>query len=61
VGQGRTGALLDPAVLSAEVDRMLDLPRPKRTSPTSAAYWLGVHKLDRTEKDLTSSRSSPTT
>jgi len=48
-----TGALLDPAVLSAEVDRMLDLPETKANLANLGGYWLGVHKLDRTEKDLT--------
>jgi len=48
-----TGALLDPAVLSAEVDRLLDLPETKANLADLGGYWLGVHKLDRTEKDLT--------
>jgi hypothetical protein len=48
-----TGALLDPAVLATEVDRLLDLPETKANLANLGGYWLGVHKLDRTEKDLT--------
>lgn len=47
-----TGALLDPAVLSTEVDRMLDLPETQANLADLGGYWLGVHKLERTEKDL---------
>jgi hypothetical protein len=48
-----TGALLDPAVLSAQVDRLLDMPETKANLANLASYWLGVQKLNRTEKDLT--------
>jgi hypothetical protein len=48
-----TNALLDPAVLSAEVDRLLDLPETKANLADLGGYWLGVQKLRRTEKDLT--------
>jgi len=32
---------------------MLDLPETKANLANLGGYWLGVHKLDRTEKDLT--------
>jgi len=46
-----TGALADPAVLAAEVDRLLDLPETKANLTELASYWLGVQKLRRAEKD----------
>jgi hypothetical protein len=48
-----TGALADPAVLSAEVDRLLDLPETKANLSQLASFWLGVEKLRRAEKDGT--------
>jgi hypothetical protein len=46
-----TGALADPAVLAAEVDRLLDLPETKANLSQLASYWLGVEKMRRSEKD----------
>ncbi len=46
-----TGALADPEVLAAEVDRLLDLPATKATLSELGSYWLGVQKLRRAEKD----------
>ena len=48
-----TQALLDPIVLAAQVDRLLDLPATKANLADLGGYWLGVQKLRRTEKDLT--------
>jgi hypothetical protein len=49
--KAETGALADPAVLSTEVDRLLDLPETKANLGELAGYWLGVERLKRTEKD----------
>lgn len=46
-----TGAIADPAVLTAEVERLLDLPETKANLTQLASYWLGVEKLHRAEKD----------
>lgn len=46
-----TGALADPKVLAAEVDRLLDLPETKANLSKLAGYWLGVEHLQRTQKD----------
>ena len=46
-----TGSLADPAVLSAEVERLLDLPETKANLSQLASFWLGVEKLRRAEKD----------
>jgi hypothetical protein len=46
-----SNALLDPAVLAAEVDRLLDLPETKSHLSHLAGYWLGVERLKGTEKD----------
>jgi hypothetical protein len=46
-----SGALADPAVLAAEVERLLDMPETKANLSQLAGYWLGVERLKRTEKD----------
>ena len=45
------GALASPEVLAAEVDRLLALPETQANLGQLAGYWLGVQKLNRTEKD----------
>ena len=40
-----TGALADPAVLSTQVSRLLDLPETEANLADSASYWLGVQRL----------------
>jgi hypothetical protein len=49
--KAETGALAEPQVLAAEVDRLLDLPETKANLSQLAGYWLGVERLKRTEKD----------
>ena len=46
-----TGALADPAVLAAEVERLLKLPATRDNLAEQAGYWLGVQRLRRAEKD----------
>jgi hypothetical protein len=46
-----SGALADPSVVAAEVDRLLDLPETKANLSQLAGYWLGIERLKRTEKD----------
>ena len=46
-----SGALADPAVLSAEVDRLLDMPESKTNLTELAGFWLGVERIKGTEKD----------
>lgn len=46
-----SGALADPAVLAAEVDRLLDLPETQANLTELGSYWLGVQRLRRAEKD----------
>lgn len=46
-----TGALADPAVLSAEVERLLDLPETKANLTELAGFWLAVERIKSTEKD----------
>jgi hypothetical protein len=46
-----SGALADPAVLAAEVERLLDMPETKANLSQLAGYWLGVERFKRTEKD----------
>jgi hypothetical protein len=47
-----SNALADPAVLSAEVDRLLDSAESKTNLTELAGFWLGVERLAGTEKDL---------
>jgi hypothetical protein len=46
-----SGALADPAVLSAEVDRLLDLPETKANLTQLAGFWLAVERIKGTDKD----------
>jgi hypothetical protein len=46
-----TGAIADPQVLSAEVDRLLAMPETQANLSHLAGYWLGVEKLKLTEKE----------
>jgi hypothetical protein len=46
-----SGALADPAVVAAEVDRLLDLHETKANLSQLAGYWLGIERLKRSEKD----------
>jgi hypothetical protein len=45
-----TNALAEPAVLAAEVDRLLELPETKANLAKQAGYWLGVERLKRANK-----------
>ena len=47
-----SGALADPAVLSAEVDRLLDMPESKANLTQLAGFWLGVERIPGTVKDI---------
>jgi hypothetical protein len=49
--KAESGALADPTVLAAEVDRLLDLPETKANLGHLAGYWLGIERLKRVEKD----------
>jgi hypothetical protein len=45
------GTLGAPAVLAAEVDRLLDLPSVQANLAEKAGFWLGVERIQRTQKD----------
>jgi hypothetical protein len=47
-----SGALADPAVLSQEVDRLLDLPETKANLTKLAGFWLAVERINGTSKDM---------
>ena len=47
------GSLVKPAVLKAEVDRLLALPEVQANLSQKAGFWLGVERLHSTEKDNT--------
>ncbi|HET6282152.1 MAG TPA: DUF1592 domain-containing protein [Polyangia bacterium] len=44
-------SLLNPAVLTAEIDRLLKLPAVQANLSQKAGFWLGVERLHSTEKD----------
>jgi hypothetical protein len=46
-----SGALADPAVMAAEVDRLLESPDTKANLGRLAGYWLGIERLKRAQKD----------
>lgn len=45
------GSLADPAILSAEVERLLELPETKANLAQLAGYWLGIERIKNTNKD----------
>jgi hypothetical protein len=40
--RAQSGAILDPAVLAAEVDRLMKLPAARANMALKASYWLGL-------------------
>jgi hypothetical protein len=51
--KAQDGSLATPAVLAAEVDRLLATPAVQANLSHKAGYWLGIQRLLRTEKDVT--------
>jgi len=47
------GTLLAPSVLTAEVERLLALPNVQANLSQKAGFWLGVERLQETEKETT--------
>ncbi len=45
------GSLAQPAVLAAEVERLLELPETKAQLAQLAGYWLGIERIKNTNKD----------
>ena len=47
--KAETGAIANPEVFAAEVDRLLELPETKANLTQLAGYWLGLEKLKLTD------------